>query len=102
MALKAYLPAITELQYGFPDGHSSEAPYVQVPCTLMFENGVFLTSSPGTPVQIYGQAIIDATSTVASIKSALQGFLSSNFNLVTGRTDGNTITFVWLDDKGIL
>lgn len=97
MALKTFVPAIATNVSGTTVG-------LQAPGIFIFENGAVLTypSDPTTPVQINGNATLSSTSTLTSIRASLAADISSQFNSQTGRTDGNTIQFIWLDDRGLL
>ena len=83
MALRAFIPTV---QFT-PDGGA----HIEGPA---FDNGVIVN----TPSGILGEgnvAITDAMTPV-QIKAALEASYRATFEQRTGRSDGGTITFVWL------
>lgn len=73
---------------------------------VVSENGSMLTepgTDPAQGLQIASQAVnVAPTASLAAIRSALQADASATFNAKLDRTDGSSIQFAWLDDKGLL
>lgn len=64
--------------------------------------GTVLSLGEGNPVYITGTTVAVYGDTLSTIKAKLVLSMRSFFEDFTGRTDGEILTFVWLDDKGIL
>lgn len=68
----------------------------------VFENSNLILDGSGNANNISGFTDVVSTDTLSSIRSRLIADFATSFNAATGRTDGSSIQFVWLDDKGIL
>lgn len=64
--------------------------------------GSFVTLPSGDILTMSGFSDLVYSDTLSSVKAKLISSFVSSFNLQMSRTDGNTIQFVWLDDKGLL
>lgn len=102
MALVSFLPSISTFSYGTVN--EPEPPNMFVNATgFIFDNGTLLMDSTGIyPFAVTAYSYVQATSTLATIRSGLIANFIASFNAELARTDGSTITFKWLDDKGIL
>lgn len=101
MALKCFLGTLS------PVGDILSSPpkaYVNVQNSIVFENGVLQPGTNGTALLNPADGSVEFVSTdsLAQIKAKVAAFAVARFNELTGRTDGSTIQFVWLDDRGLL
>lgn len=71
--------------------------------SMVFDGAAPALAPDGTPIaQSTNAVFFTNTATYASIKAGVESDIVSSFNAVTGRIDGITIQFVWLDDRGLL
>lgn len=94
MALKAYFTQISS-------GVTANG-YVAVASSAVFENGTLVLDTNGYPAVAGGETVITSIDTLTTIRARLIPAFQAEFNRVTGRTDGNLIQVVWLDDRGLL
>lgn len=100
MALKCFIPGLS-----FPG--DSEGSVNVITCPVLDSSTGYVLIDPmaghlyltGTTQVIYSDNIYSIRSKL--INDPVSGLISY-FNSITGRTDGNTVQFVWLDDRGLL
>lgn len=99
MALKVFV---------YPGGGSNdefgEPIYAVGECPVMDSTTgfVYWQDVPENPVYLSAQVSVRYVDTVSSIKLKIQKALRDYFEEFTGRTDGEVLNFVWMDDKGLL
>lgn len=64
--------------------------------------GTVYEFNPGSPVYLGATFTVVYSDTLGTLRNKMMAGLRDNFELATGRTDGESLIFVWLDDKGIL
>lgn len=72
---------------------------------VAFENGNIVVdpANPTSQLSLAPEGVaVTQGDTLSIIKGKLQAAAVADWNGKLGRTDGNTIIFVWLDDKGLL
>lgn len=107
MSIKCFVAGLTVGggQPDYPNGPFVGA--VHAVTNAVFENGALVPDPGGTNSGIDilpGSTRVDLFSgdTLGIIRTRLQAVAVASWNSQTDRTDGNTIMFVWLDDKGLL
>lgn len=103
MALKCYLGTL-RVAYVPVSGPGFDA-IAYADGGVVFDNGVVVehATSPGQaldPSQDWAKFV--STDTEATVRGKVQAAAVACFNRLGERSDGNTMTFVWLDDAGIL
>jgi hypothetical protein len=65
---------------------------------VVVEDGGAPMVANGYPFNLAGQAELVPSDTLATIRTKIQNQMIALFNSTFSRSDGNTITFVWLTD----
>lgn len=105
MAIKAFLTGINVNAGYLAEGGPLVAFATANSPVVIFENGtpVAEPGQPNTGITLGGLPVLFvSTDTLATLRPKMQAAIWAEFNAKLGRADGNTMTFVWLDDKGLL